>query len=264
MSPAGAGSRQPLADTGAAPAPYDAIAVPYQRSRESPIRRYIESYSFLGLLGDVRGRSVLDLACGEGFYTRRIHRQGARRVLGVDISAAMIRLAREQLEAGSAQPEYLVCDVQDLPDLGSFDIATAAYLLHYARDVGELGRMCRSIARQLPPGGRLVAINENPGQPEAGYAGYLRYGFSKSVAAPRGEGSPITYAMISGRELFRFVVYHYERATYEAALAAAGFSDVRWHPLQLDPAGLAAMGAEYWSEYLANPPVVGLTARRAG
>ncbi len=245
-------------------APYDAIAVPYQRSKESPIRRHIESYSFFALLGDVRGMAVLDLACGEGFYTRQICQRGAHRVVGVDISTAMIELACGQLRQAAGEPEYLVRDVQDLPDLGIFDIASAAYLLHYARDVNELGRMCRGIARQLPPGGRLVAINENPEQPEARYAGYLRYGFSKSVVSPRGEGSVITYAMISGRELFRFEVYHYERATYEAALAAAGFVDIRWHPLQLDPQGLAVMGAEYWSEYLANPPVVGLTARRAG
>ncbi len=124
--------------------------------------------------------------------------------------------------------------------------------------------MCRSIARQLAPGGRFVAINENPEQPAARYAGYLQYGFSKSVAGPRREGSPITYAMISGRELFRFEVYHYERATYEESLAAAGLVDVRWHSLMLDPAGQAALGETYWAEYLANPPVVGLSCRRAG
>ena len=245
-------------------AQYDAIAVPYQRSKESPIRRYLESHGFFALLGEVAGLAVLDLACGDGFYTRQSRQRGARQVLGVDISTAMIGLARRQLLPADTGLDYLVCDVQDLPDLGRFDVVTAAYLLHYARDVGELGRMCRSIARQLPPGGRLVAINENPDQPECRYAGYLRYGFSKSVASPRGEGSPITYAMISGRELFRFEVYHFERATYEAALAAAGFTDIRWQPLELDPQGLAVMGAEYWSEYLGNPPVVGLTARRAG
>lgn len=243
-------------------AQYDAIAVPYQRSKESPVRRYVEGYSFFSLLGEVGGLAVLDLACGEGCYTRQLRQRGAARVLGVDISTAMIELARRQLRAGEAGIEYLVHDVQDLPVLGRFDVATAAYLLHYARDSDELGRMCRSIARQLPAGGRLVAINENPEQPEARYGGYLHYGFSKNVATPRCEGSPITYAMASGRELFRFEVYHYERATYEAALAAAGFTDIRWHPLQLDPQGLALMGAEYWSEYLDNPPVVGLTARR--
>jgi SAM-dependent methyltransferase len=242
---------------------YDSIAGPYQRSKHSPIRQYVESYSFFALLGDLGNCSVLDLACGEGFYTRRIHERGARRVVGVDVSVAMIELARAQ-EDGARGIEYLVHDVQNLPRLGPFDLVCAAYLLHYARDVAELGRMCRSIASQLPPGGRFVAINENPDQSEAAYAGYLRYGFSKTVVAPRREGSPITYAMISGRELFRFEVYHYERTTYERALSEAGFVDIRWHALELDPAGRADYGADYWREYLDNPPVVGLSCRLAG
>jgi SAM-dependent methyltransferase len=176
----------------------------------------------------------------------------------------MIDLARQQQGPTPDGIEYLVHDVRDLPALGPFDAAGAAYLLHYARDVSELESMCRSIARQLAPGGRFVAINENPDQPEERYAGYLQYGFSKCVASPRREGSPINYAMISGRELFRFEAYYFERATYEQALAAAGLVDVRWHPLVLDPAGEAALGAAYWAEYLANPPVVGLSCRRAG
>lgn len=245
----------------AAAAPYDGIALSYQRSKQSPIRAWVERYTFLQLLGEVRAKAVLDLACGEGHYTRLLAGLGARRVVGVDISAAMIDLARQQ---GGEGIDYLVRDVQDLPALGRFDLACAAYLLHYARDVEELERMCRGIARQLPPGAPFVAINENPDQPEDRYGGYLQYGFSKSVARPRREGSPITYCMVSGREMFRFEAHHYERATYERALAAAGFTDVRWHPLQLDPAGEQAMGAGYWVEYLGNPPVVGLSCRRAG
>ncbi len=241
---------------------YDAIAAPYQRTRESPLRRYVEAWTFLDLLGDVTGRSVLDLACGAGHYTRELAARGARRVLGVDISPAMIKLAR----AGEGAPgsvEYLVGDVAALPPIGPFDLATAAYLLHYARDAAELGRMCAGIASALAPGARLVALNENPAQPADRYAGYLHYGFDKSATEPRREGTAITYAMVSGRELFRFEVYHHEAATYERALAAAGFVDIAWHPLRLDPAGVAALGSAYFDEYLANPPVVGLTARRA-
>ena len=48
------------------------------------------------LIGDVAGKSVVDLACGEGFYTRRIRQAGAKRVLGVDLSEGMIELARKQ------------------------------------------------------------------------------------------------------------------------------------------------------------------------
>jgi SAM-dependent methyltransferase len=241
---------------------YDGIASQYQQSKDAPVRRYIEAYSLLGWIGAVRGLRVLDLACGEGHYTRQLAALGAGTVLGVDISPAMIALAEAQPRAAAVG--YRVGDAAALPDLGPFDLVCAAYLLHYARDVEELQRMCSSIARQLRPGGRLVALNENPAQPEDRYRGYLRYGFSKSVTQPRREGVPISYAMLSGRELFRFEVYHFERETYEHALAQAGFADIAWQPLQLDPAGAAAFGAEYWAEYLGNPPVVGLTCRRAG
>jgi SAM-dependent methyltransferase len=245
-------------------APYDAIATQYQRTRGSPLRRYVEQYSFMRMLGDVRDRAVLDLACGDGCYTREIARRGAHRVLGVDISARMIQLAREQGSPEQAGIDYLVCDVQHLRDLGPFDVVSAAYLLHYARDRAELARMCRSIARQLPPGGRFVTLNENPDQPAERYGGYLRYGFSKSVVPPRVEGSPISYAMVSGRELFRFEAYHYERRTYEQALIGAGFSDIQWCALELDPQGAAAHGSDWFAEYLGNPPVTGLTCVRRG
>ncbi len=236
----------------------DGIAHAYQRSKQSPTRRYVEGYTFFRMLGDLCGQSVLDLACGEGIYSRQLRVRGARRVVGVDISPVMIGLARKQ-EADAPEAEYQVGDAQNQPNLGLFDIVCAAYLLHYAHDVGELGRMSLSIARQLKPGGRFIAINENPDQPENGYAGYLRYRFSKRVAAPRCEESPVTYEMISGRELFRFEACHFERGTYERLLAAAGFVDVRWQPVELDPSGLQVMDAEYWAEYLDKPPVIGLS-----
>jgi len=248
------------ASAGFAPAPYDAIAEQYRRTKDAPLRRYVERYSLFAMLGDLRDLAVLDLACGDGCYSREIRRRGARRVVGVDISSRMIELARTaQVDADI---EYRVGDAAELPSMGSFDLVCAAYLLHYARDAAELSRMCQSIARQLPAGGRFVALNENPDQPEERYTGYLRYGFSKCVARPRHEGAPISYAMVSGRELIRFEAYHYERATYEQSLRQAGFSRIEWLPLQLDPAGCTAMGESYWAEYLGNPPVTGLTCVR--
>ena len=43
--------------------------------------------TLLGLVGDVAGRSVIDIACGEGFYTRMIRRQGAARNLFGGVAA---------------------------------------------------------------------------------------------------------------------------------------------------------------------------------
>ena len=242
-------------------AQYDAIAREYQRTKESPLRRHIEAYSLFGMLGDAAGLTVLDLACGEGFYTRLIKQAGAAMIAGVDISSEMIALAKEEEEQRPLGIAYLCSDVAALPDLGKFDVVTAAYMLHYASDAQVLQAMCRRIASQLKPGGRLVAINENPEQAAEDYTGYTQYGFNKSVQPPRKEGSAITYAMVSGRSMIRFNAYYYSRATYESALRAAGFSEISWRPLVLAPAGVTECGEAYWQEYLANPPVVGLECR---
>ena len=49
---------------------YDRIAEQYQRARLRPWRTHIERYTPLRLAGDVAGKAVIDLACGEGYYTR--------------------------------------------------------------------------------------------------------------------------------------------------------------------------------------------------
>jgi ubiquinone/menaquinone biosynthesis C-methylase UbiE len=43
----------------------------------------------------VRNQVVLDLACGDGFYTRLISDEDAKFVLGVDVSSGMVALAHQ-------------------------------------------------------------------------------------------------------------------------------------------------------------------------
>ena len=51
---------------------YDRIAEQYKRAKLQPWRTHIERYTLLRLLVDVRGKTVIDLACGEGYYTREL------------------------------------------------------------------------------------------------------------------------------------------------------------------------------------------------
>ncbi len=243
-------------------AQYDSIAAGYQQTKQSPLREYVEVHSFMRMLGDVRGLRVLDLACGEGFYSRRIRMAGAASVTGVDISAAMIELAEAAEAREPLGINYCCADVAGLRLPERFDRVAAAYLLHYAKDVAELEAMCSSIAGCLEPGGRLVAINENPRQPATNYRGYTQYGFNKQFAQPRSDGSVIEYSMLAGREMIRFNARYFSAETYTSALHKAGFSNVNWLPLELDPAGIDALGEDYWRAYLDNPPVIGLEALR--
>lgn len=245
------------------PAAYDAIAKDYQRTKASPVRAAIETYTLDQLIGDCRRLAILDAGCGDGFHARRLMQAGAARVAGVDVSPAMIGLAREQERAAPLGIQYVCCAIEDLPDLvcgAGFDVALASYLLHYAPTVEVLARMCRRLANALRPGGRLVALTENPDQQPADYAGYAPYGFDKQAMEARGEGSRIGYGLVSGRQIIRLETFWYSRATYEAALEAAGFRSVEWHPLLLDP---AVESPAFYAAYIRNPPVLGLTSVKA-
>lgn len=111
----------------------------------------------LSLLGEVAGRSVLDVACGPGLYAAELVARGAR-VIGLDHSPRMIELCRERAPAG----EFHVHDLGDrldwLPD-GAVDRVLFALALEYVDDrVAAL----RELRRVLRPDGALVLSRSHP------------------------------------------------------------------------------------------------------
>ena len=65
---------------------YDPIAEQYKRAKQQPWLALIEAFTLMRLIGDPTGKTAIDIACGEGFYTRMIRQQGAVKVTGVDLS----------------------------------------------------------------------------------------------------------------------------------------------------------------------------------
>jgi len=144
------------------------------------------------LIGDPHGLDVLDVGCGEGFYTRLIRERGAARVTGIDQSHGMIELARTQEAQHRLGIEYIVGDAGELPVTRQFDLVMAAYLLNYAQDPQELQAMYDGLARSLRPGGRFVTVNGNPTPTFPSAPSYRKYGFETSVRGRWQEGVPIT------------------------------------------------------------------------
>ena len=143
---------------------YDEIAEQYKRSKQVAWRYYIEQYSLCELAGEMSGVSVLDLACGDGHYTRIFKKMGASRVVGVDISIKMIELAIAADKGERLGIEYLVGDARCVDFTASLDVVLDAYLLNYAHSEQDLRAMASAIHRSLKPGGRFVTINNNPNQ----------------------------------------------------------------------------------------------------
>lgn len=237
---------------------YDSIAKEYKASKMLPWRIHVEAHTFFQLTGDLAGLSVLDLACGEGFYTRQFKLRGAARVTGVDISAEMIRLAREEEKANPLGAEYHVQDALSL-DLGEqFDLVCAAYLLNYARTAAELRQMARVIARHLKPGGRFVTINSNPDY--RGSVPAMRpYGFTRENEG-YSEGSEVIYRFYQPDDSHVAVTnFHLEKGTHEEAFREAGFSKIQWHTIGVSRAGTFTLGVKYWKDILVLQPVIGFS-----
>jgi len=237
---------------------YNPIAERYRQSKFQPWRTYLETFTLMGLIGDLSGKRVVDLACGEGFYTRMVRQQGAAEVVGVDLSKGMIELAREQEAEQRLGIEYVIGDVRELEPKGEYDLAVAAYLLNYARDRGELGAMCDVIARCLRPEGRFVTVNSSPALYYPTAPSYRKYGFETLVHGEFREGVPITWTFFLEDNAFEIENYFLDVSVHEEMLQSAGFREIRWHRPRLSPEGKATHGLDFWKCFLDHPPIIGI------
>jgi SAM-dependent methyltransferase len=235
---------------------YDVIAERYRRAKLQPWRALVESFTLFELIGGLSGLTVVDLACGEGHYTRLLRRQGAERVTGVDLSAGMIALARAEEQANPLEIDYHVHDVRNLDLPEQFDLAVAAYLLNYARSRDELGAMCQAIARTLKPGGRFVTVNSNPALDFNRLPSFAPYGFDISWDGDVREGMPYTWTFHLDDGPLRIENYYLNASSHEQALRAAGFGEVRWHSPRLAPAVEEGDGRDFWGPFLAHAPAI--------
>ena len=242
---------------------YDPIAELYKRAKQQLWRAHIEAFTLMRLIGDPTGKAVIDIACGEGFYTRMIRQRGAAKVTGVDLSEKMIGLARACEAQEPLGIDYIVGDGRDIGVAADYDLAVAAYFLNYAHDRAELNAMCRGIARRLKPGGRFVTVNNNPAWDFPAAPSYRKYGLEVSVVGPFREGAPITWTFDLGDCCFDIENYFLNVESHEEAFRAAGFRDVRWHQPMLSPEGASAYGRDYWSDLLDHPPIIFIECRLA-
>tara|TARA_B100001173_G_C15999645_1_gene552875 strand:+ start:304 stop:1413 length:1110 start_codon:yes stop_codon:yes gene_type:complete len=244
---------------------YDGVgmAKKYAEAKTHEWRSLLESYTFMNLAkggkdGSLIGvNTIVDLACGEGHYTRSLRKACPRatRVVGVDIAEEMIAMAKEKEKNKPIGVKYIVQDVKEeagAKDEERFDLATAAWLLVYCKSVAELNEMCKAVANYVKPGGRFLTIITNPqmafdseGTPTTVLPGetqtnvlsrYAKYGFTVTVPSetPQ-EGDPFTWSIKTSKGPLVIVNYYLPRGAYKESLEKAGFEKIKFHPFELDP-----------------------------
>jgi ubiquinone/menaquinone biosynthesis C-methylase UbiE len=112
------------------------------------------------LLGDVKGKRVLDLGYGGGGAAVAFAQQGAI-VIALDSTDAHLLRARERADAAEVKVEWRIGDLADLAFLRAESI-DAAFSGAAVATVSDAARLFRQVQRVLKPNAPFVFSYEHP------------------------------------------------------------------------------------------------------
>ena len=128
---------------------YDRIFLEYGLRDELHYYRYI-----ISLLGEVKDKTLLDIACGEGILLEEAKKRGVFKTCGVDISLEALKKARRN----SPSSYFILSDGEKIALDSKFDYVTClGSLEHY--ESPEVG--CKEIHRLLKEDGRAIVLLPN-------------------------------------------------------------------------------------------------------
>lgn len=136
---------------------WDRMARAYEEFTSGP-DSYAESIEWpclRAMLPPLEGARVLDLGCGSGRYAFALEEAGAGSVVGMDISGAMLSLAKEKARRRSSRARFLQGDIRRFQEAapGPFDLIFSATATHY---IDDLPALFAGVAQALDEGGQAL------------------------------------------------------------------------------------------------------------
>jgi SAM-dependent methyltransferase len=206
------------------------------------------------LLPDLRGRRVLDLGCGFGWFCRWARERGAVHIEGIDVSEKM--LARARAATADAAIIYATADLEHLAlRTSSFDVVYSSLALHYILD---LERLLAEVRQALVIGGSLVFSVEHPIMTAPALPGWSTDGAGRKVWPVTGyldEGPRSTDWLTKG-----VIKQHRTLATYVNLLLHLGFALT--HVEEWGPSTQQVLERPQLADEHERPPFLLVAARR--
>ncbi|MED4018853.1 class I SAM-dependent methyltransferase [Sutcliffiella cohnii] len=167
----------------------------------------------LKLLGDINGKTVLDIGCGSGHSLLYMAEQGANELWGLDLTTKQIETAREVLKDVKGKVTLKESPMEENPGIpfNHFDIAYSIYALGWTTDLKET---LSHIHSYLKPGGVFVFSWEHPLHDRISYedSSFL---FNKSYNVEGPEYNEAWHQDV--------VIFHRKLTTYINTLIETGF-----------------------------------------
>jgi len=230
-------------------------------SGSDPIKRFVQYPEALRLVGNVYGKQVLDIGCGNGMHTRMMARLGAD-VTAYDPSEELIKTAQDEELEYRLGIEYSVAEKPAFSSAGKFDIVTSIMVLcaadreqmknifHYAHIMLKKGGI-------LKRGGKFIVITLNPDFKRFGELHYNRR------FTLRNDGKiGIEFFDSDGTFSFSIIDSSFLKADIEEAAKAAGFKSLAWKKMRISKEGIKWQGKEFWKDFERDCPYIGLVATK--
>jgi SAM-dependent methyltransferase len=139
---------------------YDKLAEHYHywRTEKNPegwhYNELLEMPTTLKLLGNVKGKRILDFGCGTGIYAKLLTKKGAI-IKGFDISPSMLKIAKEL----NPKLDLRIGSGSKIPFNEKFDIILSSLVVHYIED---WDKMFKEVSRVLKDNGYFIFSSGNP------------------------------------------------------------------------------------------------------
>ena len=214
---------------------YDRQAAKWQRDEPKHHSDFCGRPEVLALCERLcRGKAVLDVGCGEGYFARKLA-SIAGSVVGVDLSMGMVRHAveMERQEQGKTQrrPQrihYVVGDALRAPFRdGTFDVCVGNYVTNYVPPA-ELPAFYQELARVTNERGGCVLLMPHPLlELSTDYGDAIRYVADEiggyDYVKSRGEFFRVALGTVGGDTL-EAGYYHSTLEDHMRALSSAGWN----------------------------------------
>lgn len=139
---------------------YDSNATKWARNEPVSLSDFTGRPAVFDICQPITGMKILDLGCGEGYFSRTLLAQNPSSIIGIDISEEMINsaIAQNKDERASFRTTK---DTNLEFENEQFDLVVAVFVYNYFF-LDEMINSYREVFRVLKPGGRFVFSVPHP------------------------------------------------------------------------------------------------------
>ena len=132
----------------------------YKKLRENEVNanNLFEIPALFSMMPDLKDKTILDLGCGFGEHCKRFVENGAKKVVGIDISEKMLEIAKQ--ENADSKITYINMPMENISQLKEkFDVVISSLAFHYVEDFAGV---VKNIFDLLNENGKFLFSQENP------------------------------------------------------------------------------------------------------